>query len=93
MAKERVKDAPADGQTAQQAEVTKETGTVQMQKSGQKPKQESVYSVKELAANARGIFKTRPECVMAALKSAGKTEYTVLEAKEIVERFLKKEVR
>ena len=53
----------------------------------------SVYSVRELAANARKIFNTRQECVVAALKVEGKTEYTVSEAKEIVEKFLKKEVK
>lgn len=59
----------------------------------QKAQKESVYSVKELAANARKIFNTRQECVVAALKVDGKAEYTVSEAKEIVEKFLKKEVK
>lgn len=59
----------------------------------QKAQKESVYSVKELAANASKIFKTRQECVVAALKVDGKAEYTVSEAKEIVEKFLKKEVK
>ena len=53
----------------------------------------AVYSAKELAANARNIFGTRQECVMAALKAAGKAEFTVSDAKEIVEKFLKKEVK
>lgn len=63
--------------------------------SEEKPKaaQESVYSVNELAANARKIFGTRQECVAAALKASGKTECTVSEAKKIVEIFLKKEVK
>ncbi len=61
----------------------------------EKPKasRESVYPVNELAANARKIFGTRQECVAAALKASGKTEYTVSEAKKIVENFLKKEVK
>lgn len=58
-----------------------------------KVQKESVYSVKELAANARKIFDTRQECVVAALRVDGKSEYTVSEAKEIVEKFLKKEVK
>lgn len=59
----------------------------------QKAQKESVYSVKELAANAKKIFNTRQECVVVALKVDGKAEYTVSEAKEIVEKFLKKEVK
>lgn len=62
-------------------------------KAAQKPAQESVYSAGELAANARKIFGTRQECVEAALRSADKTECTVSEAKKIVEKFLKKEVK
>lgn len=58
-----------------------------------KPAQESTYTAEELAANAGKIFATRRECVEAALKSAQKTECTVSEAKELVEKFLKKEVR
>lgn len=56
-------------------------------------KKESSYSVKELAVNARKLFGTRPECVTAALTAAGKTESTVIEAKSIVENFLKREVK
>jgi hypothetical protein len=33
------------------------------------------------------------ECVVAALKTDGKAEYTVSEAKEIVSKFLQKEVK
>nr|DAO43634.1 MAG TPA: hypothetical protein [Caudoviricetes sp.] len=62
-------------------------------KSEQKVQKESVYSIKELAANARKIFGTRQECVVAALKVDGKSQYTVSEAKVIVEKFLKKEVK
>lgn len=59
----------------------------------QKTQKESMYSIKELAANARKIFGTRQECVVAALKVDGKSQYTVSEAKVIVEKFLKKEVK
>lgn len=62
-------------------------------KTEQKVQKESVYSVKELADNARKIFNTRQECVVAALKVDGKAEYTVSDAKVIVEQFLKKEVK
>ncbi len=52
---------------------------------------ESVYPVDELASNAK-VFGSRPECVMAALRAAGKTECTVAEAREILEQFLTREV-
>lgn len=54
---------------------------------------ESVYKVRELANNAKKVFDTRPECVIAALKEDGKEQYTVSEAKTLVEKFLKKEVK
>ena len=54
---------------------------------------ESVYTVSELAGNARSVFGTMQECVVAALKTDGKAEYTVSEAKEIVSKFLQKEVK
>ena len=43
--------------------------------------------------NARSVFGTMQECVVAALKTDGKAEYTVSEAKEIVSKFLQKEVK
>lgn len=66
--------------------------SVQAPKKEQAGVQEAVYSVNELAANANGIFKTRQEVVMAALKADGKPEYTVSEAEKIVKTFLNKEV-
>lgn len=82
-------------------EALKEAKTVESNAAGQeqtakrevRPKQEAVYPAKELAANAREIFDTRQEVVIAALKAAGRAECTVSAAKEIVEKFLKKEVR
>lgn len=87
MAKE-TKEAKA----AENAEIKAEV-TQQAPKKEQKALQESVYPVSELAANAKKIFGTRPECVTAALKAAGKSECTILKAKEIVDKFLKREVR
>lgn len=55
--------------------------------------QESVYTVDELTANAGRLFGYKPECVSAALRAAGRTGCTVFEAREIVNRFMKKEVR
>jgi hypothetical protein len=89
MAKETQKDAKAA-----EAQETKE-GTAQgkEEEDGKQPVNESVYPASELAANAKKIFGTRQECVMAALKAAGKKGYTVTEAKGIVEKFVKREVK
>ncbi len=89
MAKETSKDI-------KEMEAAKSNATVvqeQAPKKEQKVFQGSVYSVNELAANAKKVFGTRQECIMAALRAAGKTECTVAETKEIVEKFLKREVR
>ncbi len=86
MAKETSKEART-------AETKAEVEQEQAPKKEQKTLQESVYSVSELAANAKKVFGTRQECVAAALRTAGKTECTVTEAKEIVEKFLKREVK
>ena len=61
--------------------------------SGRKVAQDPIYSAGELAAGAKEIFHTRPECVVAALRAAGKEKCTVCEAKEIVEKFLKRAVQ
>ncbi len=89
MAKETTKEA----RTAETAETKAEVAQEQDPNKEQKTLQESVYPVSELAANAKKVFGTRQECVAAALKAAGKTECTVTEAKEIVKKFLKREVK
>lgn len=53
--------------------------------------EESKYPVKELAKNY-AVFGTSYEIVYTALKLDGKEEYTVSEARKIVDNF-KKEVR
>ncbi len=88
MAKETTKEARAAETTEPKAEVVQEAPQKE-----QKASQESVYSASELAANAKKVFGTRQECVAAALKVAGKTECTVTEAKEILGKFLKREVK
>lgn len=85
MAKETQKELKAAENTAAKAEP--------VLRKGQGPEQEAVYSVSELAANAKELFKTRPECISAAMKNAGKTKCTVSEAREIVGKFLKREVQ
>ena len=79
--------------TAETAETKAEVAQEQATKKEQKTLQESVYPASELAANAKKVFGTRQECVAAALKAAGQTECTVTEAKEIVGKFLKREVK
>lgn len=88
MAKEIQKDAKAAETAENKAETVKEQASKKEQKAIG-----PVYTAGELAANASKIFATRPECVTAALKAAGKPECTVPEAKTIVEKFLKKGVR
>ncbi len=88
MAKETTKEARAAETAETKAEVAREAPRKE-----QKASLESVYSANELAANAKKVFGTRQECVAVALKAAGKTECTVTEAKEIVGKFLKREVK
>lgn len=88
MARRATKDAEAAV-----ADSVNQTGEVVQAEKKPKAVKDAVYSVAELAANARKIFNTRQECVSAALRAAGKTECTVTEAKIIVEKFLKKEVK
>ena len=78
MAKETATPAPAETKAEKKPE--------------KKAPAESVYTVSELAGNA-SVFGTMQECVVAALKTDGKAEYTVSEAKEIVSKFLQKEVK
>lgn len=97
MAKETSKETTAAENITGTAAVTAggRTETAKAHSAGkeQKTANGSAYPAGELAANAQKIFGTRQECVLAALKAAGRPEYTVPEAKEIVGRFLKKEVK
>lgn len=54
---------------------------------------ESIYTVEELSANSRQLFDVRTECVIAALKAADIKTCTVSKAKEIIKKFMDKEVR
>ncbi|MBS4932915.1 MAG: hypothetical protein KH020_16710 [Clostridiales bacterium] len=55
--------------------------------------QESVYTLQEFAQNSKKLFGVQKECVMAAFKVANKKEATPSEAKEIVEKFMRKEIK
>lgn len=57
-----------------------------------KPVAAAVYPVAELARSAH-LFGASPDCVTAAMRTAGKTEATREEAKKLVEAFRKKEVK
>lgn len=53
---------------------------------------ESVYSASELAANHK-IFGVNRDIVVVALRKAGKDFATVTEAKAIIDKFKKREVK
>ena len=55
---------------------------------------EQIYTAAEFANASEIIFgkKIMPECVIAAFKVAGINESTKEEAKDLVDKFLKKEV-
>lgn len=55
-------------------------------------KVESLYTVAELATEAKNVFHTSPDIVTAALRMEGVKKTTLTEAKRIVEAFRKKEV-
>ena len=62
-------------------------------KAAAKPKPaESIYSAEQLA-KAHGTFGTSYAIVATALQIAGKDQATVSEAKEIIEKFKKQEVK
>lgn len=90
---EAVQEASEAAQEVVQEAVTgADESNVAEVKETEKPK-ESVYAASELANSASLRFNTRPECVAAALKSANVTECTLSQAKEIVDKFIKKEVK
>lgn len=54
--------------------------------------EESIYTREELSANAAPLFGVKAECITAALKEAGVETCTVSKAKEIVRKFMGKEI-
>lgn len=54
---------------------------------------EPQYTVEELVSAAKSEFDTTSIVVRAALEKAGKKSYTIREAKQLIERMKKKEVR
>lgn len=51
------------------------------------------YSVADFAGQAKKIFGTTPEAVTVAFRVAGKDKATVDDAKDIVKKFLAREVK
>lgn len=53
----------------------------------------SKYTTHELEYASAKVFGVPRECAVAAFKDCGKTEMTVEEAKQIIDKFMKKEVK
>lgn len=51
------------------------------------------YTAQELAAAAPALFHVMPECMTAALATAGLTHATKAQAGEMLAKFMKKEVK
>ena len=80
-----------DAVEEQKTDAVEDTAPVQAEEP--KAPAESEYTIEELADGAGNIFKVQRECVVAALKVAGVTTCTVSKAKELVDAFMKKEVK
>ena len=55
-------------------------------------KEKPGYTLAEFVENA-SVFGTRRECVVAAMRQAGKQEATLEEAKKIVQEYITREVK
>lgn len=53
----------------------------------------SRYTIREFEDASTRVFGVPRECAVAAFRECGKTEMTVEEAKQIIDKFMKKEVR
>ena len=85
-------ESTADAVEEQKTDAVEDTAPVQAEEP--KAPAESEYTIEELADGAGNIFKVQQrECVVAALKVAGVTTCTVSKAKELVDAFMKKEVK
>lgn len=56
-------------------------------------KKESIYDLEELAQCSQQVFHVSRECLISAFLEAKKECATLPEAKEIIQKFLKKEVK
>lgn len=74
-------------------EESKKMSEKNVEQENKQKKETSSYSIEELINVSDTLFQAKKECVRAALKQTGKQEFTVIEAKNIVEKFLKKEIK
>lgn len=77
------------------AEKLKKTETAEAVAPAAQETTEAAYTVNEFAANAEKLFGKRAnaDLVTAAFKLEGKASATLSEAKDIVEKFISREVR
>lgn len=79
-------------QTAEKEKAGQETQTADEKPSGN-PGGEAVYSIEELTASSETALGVPRECAAAAFKKQKKEGLSLSEAKEIVEKFMKSEVK
>ena len=84
-------ESTADAVEEQKTDAVEDAAPVQAEEP--KAPAESEYTIEELADGAGNIFKVKRECVVTALKVAGVTTCTVSKAKELMDAFMKKEVK
>ncbi len=101
MAKEKVISTESDSKVENKAEkerkeiieTTFESAKIESVKQAKSVKpMESVYTVEELSANAEPLFGVRTECAIAALKAAAIKSCTISKAKEVIKKFMEREV-
>lgn len=78
-------------QTTTKSEKTTTASTTE--KKSTSKKKDAVYTVDELSHAAEEVFNKRSDLVKAALIANGIEKCTVVHAKEIVEKFSKREVK
>ncbi|MDE6905562.1 MAG: hypothetical protein K2P76_11650 [Lachnospiraceae bacterium] len=93
--KEKKAASGAEFLEKQAAETKPGTGPKQEEKpTGKKNGQDaSVYTIEEFAANAVKLFGVRREIVVAAFQAEGMEKCTKEQAKQIIDKFRKREVR
>lgn len=91
--KSTVKDSVSQKETTKKETVATEEKIEKNIAEAAESKSEPEYSAEEYISNAEVIFSVKKECVVAALKVAGVSSCTPSKAKEIVEGFMKKEVK
>ena len=70
----------------------KKENTVAPVRAAQQQGKESVYTLPELVAASGRLFGCGPDCVVAAFREAGKDSASISEAKQMMQKFLRKEI-